>query len=81
MQINELIVTECLPIILNAEFELAKAKEDYKTVTDAAFETYECTPNEIKAVKAIAKAQLAEKVRDIWAAANTLTEMIEAARV
>lgn len=68
---------ECLNIVVQAERDMDQAKEDYKATTDSAFETYELTPDQIKAVKQVAKAMLKNKMDDVESKANELLNMIE----
>lgn len=74
---NETQMKECLDIVIQAERDLDQAKEDYKATTDSAFETYELTPDQIKAVKQVAKAMLKNKLEDLDAKASELVQMIE----
>ena len=71
---------ECLDIVVQAERDLAQAKDDYKDVTDSAFDTYECTGNEIKAIKTVAKALLKNNVDGIDESTSALMEVIEAVK-
>lgn len=48
--------------------------------TDGAFETYECTPDQIKAIKKVAKALLKNKVNGIDEETAALMEVIEAVK-
>ena len=77
---NETQLKECLDIVVQAERDLDQAKEDYKVTTDGAFETYECTPDQIKAIKKVAKALLKDKVNSIDEATSALMEVIEAVK-
>jgi hypothetical protein len=78
--VNETQLKECLDIVVQAEREMEAAKEDYKATTDAAFETYECTPDQIKAIKKVAKALLKDKVNGIDEETAALMEVIEAVK-
>lgn len=71
---------ECLNIVVQAERDLNQAKDDYKVTTDSAFETYECTPDQISAIKKVAKALLKDKVNSIDEATSALMEVIEAVK-
>ena len=71
---------ECLNIVVQAERDLDQAKEDYKATTDAAFDTYECTPDQTKAIKKVAKALLRDKVDGIDEETAALMEVIEAVK-
>ena len=77
---NETQLKECLNIVVQDERDLDQAKEDYKATTDAAFETYECTPDQIKAIKKVAKALLKNKVNGIDEETSALMEVIEAVK-
>lgn len=77
---DETQLKECLNIVVQAERDLYQAKEDYKVTTDAAFDTYECTPDQIKAIKKVAKALLKNKVNGIDEETSALMEVIEAVK-
>ena len=77
---NDTQLKECLNIVVQAERDLAQAKDDYKVTTDSAFETYECTPDQIKAIKKVAKALLKNKVNGIDEETSALMEVIEAVK-
>ena len=70
-------IKECLAVVVQAERDLAQAKEDYKATTTSAFETYELTGNQVKAIKAVANAMLKDKVASIEDAASELLATIE----
>ena len=70
-------IKECLDIIINAERDLAQAKEDYKLTVTSAFETYELDGDQVAAIKTVAKAMLKDKVASVEDAANTLLATIE----
>ena len=74
---NQDQMKECLNIVVQAERDLQQAKEDYKVTVESAFETYELTGDQEKAVKTVAKAMLANKVDAIDEAANTLISVVE----
>jgi hypothetical protein len=67
---------ECLGIVMAAEHDLAQAKGDYKVLTDAAYEKYELTPEQIKAVKAVAKAKIKNNIKGLESTTGVLVEMI-----
>ena len=77
---NETQLKECLNIVVQDERDLDQAKEDYKDTTDSAFDTYECTPDQIKAIKKVAKALLKNKVNGIDEETSALMEVIEAVK-
>ena len=72
---------EAINIIVQAERDLAQAKEDYNATVDSAVETYELTPDEAKAVKQVAKALLANKVEDVEGKATVLLEVVDLVKV
>jgi len=74
---NETQMKEVLDIVVQAESDLEDAKLAYKDTTDSAFETYELTPDQIKAVKQVAKAMLQNKLEALDAKAGELVAMIE----
>ena len=72
---------EVIDIVVSAELTLDQAKADYKAVTDAAFETYDMTPDQIKAAKATAKAIIKRKLEEVEEQAAELSSMIEVAKI
>jgi len=74
---DESQMKECLNIVVQAERDLDHAKEDYKATTDSAFETYELTPDQINAVKQVAKAMLKNKLESLDGKATELSTMID----
>ena len=74
-QLNEL-----LGIIINEERKLITAKDDYKAVREAAFETYEASPEEMKHATLVAKAIIKENLDEVGSAAEALSSMAEMAK-
>ena len=71
---------DCLNIVVQAERDLESAKEAYKDITESAFDTYDCTGNEAKAIKKVAKAMLKNKVSDTDDEISALVEVIGAVK-
>lgn len=74
-QLNEL-----LGLIIKAERDMIDAKDDYKAIREAAFETYEATPEDMKHVTLIAKAIIKQNLDEVGSAAEALAEMAEMAK-
>ena len=69
-----------IDIVVSAELTLDQAKADYKSVTDSAFETFDMTPDQVKAVKAIARAIIKRKLDEVEGQAAELASMVEIAK-
>jgi len=69
-------VTEILPIITGSLLALEQAKADCKVMIDSACETYELSPNEMRAIIQVAKKKIAAKLDDFEAETDVLAEMI-----
>lgn len=69
-------ITEVLPMITGALLELEQAKQDCKIKIDSAFETYDFTGNQEKAMLKVAKAKIAGKLEDVEMEIDVLAEMI-----
>ncbi len=67
---------DCLNLIVQAERDLAAAKEEYKTITDSSFDAIDLSKDQRKAMKKVAKAMLNNKVNSVDGEATALAEVL-----
>lgn len=66
-------IEETMRIVTDALIDLETAKQDCKLKIESAFETYDFTPNQEKALLQVAKAKLKEgKLEDLEAASRNI---------
>ena len=71
-------IEEVLRIVTDAMIDLETAKSDCKMKIGAAFEAYEFTPDQIKALMQVAKAKIKEgKMEELETATAELFAVIE----
>jgi len=71
-------IEETMRIVTDALIDLETAKHDCKLKIESAFETYDFTGNQEKALMQVAKAKLKDgKLEDLEAATVELGDMIE----
>jgi len=77
--LNKQKVADLIRIITDSMIDLQQAKDDHKARVDSALDAYsdDLTGDQIKAIMAVAKAKVAEKLEALESSTDELMAMIE----